>query len=288
MTTLTDMMARSSFRIILPAVVLAAAALVAACDATPSDDPRNDREMINRPAHSPSAVAADSLSGKGARKNPIDSAMLAPPPPLAAAPAAIASDTIPLQAPGGAPARYGLKSGRIVQRYTGNSRGERRILFDDYGMRERREEVTEPYPEGTNGRLSNVIMITTNDEQSYADVRTKHGYRTSNEGLKRYLAMGALKTMSLGALIMSQSGAERLADTVIAGYHCRVLRKKVNGMTITDWLWRGIVIREHVVSPQDKVEYTIEPIEITPNVAVPAESFSYPSDFVMSPYTPRQ
>ena len=45
------------------------------------------------------------------------------PKPLAHAPAALAADTIPLRAPDGSPARYGLRSGRVVLRFTGNSRG---------------------------------------------------------------------------------------------------------------------------------------------------------------------
>jgi hypothetical protein len=266
--------------------LVVAASMLVACGDGPKMPQSGGDTAAATPRPNPTAnSAADSIASRQAHKSTIDSAMLAPPPPLAKAPASLAADTIPLHAPDGSPARYGLRSGRIVYRFTGNSRGERRIVFDQWGMRERRDEKTEPYPEGTSGSLSNVILITTPEEQAYADNRTKHGYRTPNEGLKRYMEMGASKTKSLGAMIMEQSGAERLADTTIAGYHCRVLRKEVKGMTITDWLWRGIVLREHVISPEEKVEYTIEPIEVTPNVALPDSTFSFPSDYVVSPYT---
>src|SRR5207253_2818267 len=130
------------FRTMFIALAVAASMLIACGDNRPAEQPRGrDTASVNTDT-ARRAVVADSLSGKQARKNPIDSAMLAPPPPLAGAPAALAADTIPLHAPNGEPARYGIKSGRVVQRFTGNSRGERRIVFDDYGMKERREEVS--------------------------------------------------------------------------------------------------------------------------------------------------
>jgi hypothetical protein len=273
-------------RMMIPVLIIAAA--LVACDNKSAEQPRNDSVTANAPKADASkgGAAIDSVRGERAPRNALDSTMLAPPPPLPAAPASLAADTIPLSAPNGAPARYGLKSGLIVHRFTGNIRGERRTLFDEYGMKERREENSVPYPEGTRGRISNVIVITTDKEQAYVDVRTKHGYRTPNEGLKRYLAMGASKKMSLGEMVISESGAERLPDTTIAGYRCRVLRKNVDGMTITNWIWRGIVLREHLASPQDKVEYTMEPVEIKADVEVPAGSFTFPADSKIDPYTP--
>ncbi|MDB5035511.1 MAG: hypothetical protein JWQ98_2752 [Chlorobi bacterium] len=208
------------------------------------------------------------------------------PTPLAPAPRAIASDTIPLKAPDGGPTRYGIATGRVVLRFTGNRRGERRLTFDHYGVRERKEENVIPYPLGSaNGAINNVVSIVTDSLNSYADVRTRMGWQRPNLGFKRYLAAPEAPTTSLGAYLLNQSGAERLPDTVIAGYHCKVLRKSSGGMTVTNWVWRGITIREHLVSTEDKVEYIAEPVEISANIDVPASTFEFPKGYRISDYT---
>lgn len=214
-----------------------------------------------------------------------DSAALPTPATLSPAPPDLAADTIPLHGPNGEQTRYGIETGRIVLKYTGDSRGERRVTFDSYGLRERRDENVGPVKETKSGLLNSIIMITTPEEQAYADVRTKQGWRTKNTGFQRYIAAGAGKTMSLGDLIMRESGAEVLPDTTINGYHCKVLRKKVKGMTVTNWFWRGIMIREQIWSPADTMHYILEPVEISPNIHVPDSLFKFPAGYKISEYT---
>lgn len=208
------------------------------------------------------------------------------PPPLAPAAPDLAKDTVPLRAPDGSPTRYGIETGRIVQRFTGNSTGERRITFANYGTRERREENTVPNPPGSRGAINNIISIVTLEENAYADTRTRQGWKRKNEGFSRFLASPESAKMSMADYIVRNSGAERLPDTTISGYQCKVLRKHVNDMTITNWIWRGIVIREHVVSPKDSVQFYIEPVEITPNIQVPDSTFAFPAGYKIDTYVP--
>jgi hypothetical protein len=230
--------------------------------------------------------ATDSTAA--AAKRAADSIMQAPPPPLApVADAAIGADSIPLIGPNGEQTRYGLASGKIVQRFTGNRRGQRIIIFDQYGMRERREENVMPYPENHRGTLHNIIVITTPEMRAYAEVRSKQGSSKPNESLKQYLDRGAGKTVSLAELILQSSGAERLGDTVIAGYHCRVLRKETPAGLVTNYVWRGIVLREHVVSPKDSIEFTTETVSIEPNITVPASTFEFGAGYTITPERPR-
>ncbi len=216
----------------------------------------------------------------------VDSAMQAPPPPLAQAPASLSADTVPLRAPDGAPARYGVASGEILQRFTGSSIGERRIIFDRYGLRERREENMAPNPPGAKGAVNNIITIATPEENSYADVRTQRGWKRTNEGVSRYLASPESKTMSLADYVVHMSGAERLPDTTIAGYHCTVLRKKVKGMTVTNWIWRGIVIRERLYSHADNLEYFVEPVSIRADITVADTTFTFPAGYQIDNFVP--
>ncbi len=207
------------------------------------------------------------------------------PTPLAQAPADLAADVIPLRAPDGGITRYGIRSGRVVMKFTGNSRGTRTMTFNDYGMHERKEERTIPYPPGqSKGAINNLIYITTAEYGAYADMRTKMGWRRKNEGVNRYLASQDAKSLSFADYAVKLSGAERLPDTTIAGYHCKVLRKSVGGMTVTNWIWRGILIREQLISKADNYEATVEPVEITPNIDVPASTFEFPAGYKISEY----
>jgi len=242
----------------------------------------------NDPGHAPAGdtTATDAGPAPDTRTMPTGSAPDSTFPPLAPAPEVLAKDTVPLRAPDGSPARYGLKSGLIVQQFVGNSVGKRRIIFDDYGLRERREENTVPNPPGSRGAINNIITIATPEENAYADIRTQRGWKRANEGIGRYLASPESKTMSLAEYVIHTSGATRLPDTTINGYECTVLQKGVQGMTITNWIWRGIVIREHLVSPRDSVEYFVEPVEIIPDIDVPDSTFRFPAGYQIDAYVP--
>ncbi|MEP7219063.1 MAG: hypothetical protein ABI876_09100 [Bacteroidota bacterium] len=253
------------------------------------------RQQTDSGATSSSATPADSAApfAPGSTHSPAGDSLLAAsridtnaPPPLAQAPRAIASDTVPLRAPDGGPARYGIATGRVVLRFTGNRRGERRLTFDHYGVRERKEENVIPYPLGSaNGAINNVVSIVTDSTNAYADIRTQMGWHRPNLSIKRYLNAPEAATTSFAAYLLNQSGAERLPDTVISGYHCKVLRKSSGGMTVTNWVWRGITIREHLVSAEDKVDYIAEPVEISAGIDVPASTFEFPKGYRISEYT---
>jgi|GEM_PF-2048085 len=211
------------------------------------------------------------------------------PTPLATAPPDLAADVIPLRTPDGGVTRYGIRSGRVLMKFTGNSRGTRTLTFNDYGMHERKEERTIPYPPGqSKGAINNLIFITTAEYGAYADMRTKMGWRRKNEGVSRYLASTDAKSSSFADYVVKNSGAERLPDTTIAGYHCKVLRKSVGGMTVTNWIWRGVLIREQLISKADNYESTVEPVEITTNIDVPASTFEFPAGYKISDYAPPQ
>jgi hypothetical protein len=57
-------------------------------------------------------------------------------------------------------------------------------------------------------------------------------------------------------------------------------------MTITNWIWRGIVLREHMISHADNTEYFVEPVSITPNVAVSDTTFTFPAGYQIDTYVP--
>jgi hypothetical protein len=198
----------------------------------------------------------------------------------------LATDSIPVRTPDGKPARYGIRSGRLVGRFTGQARGTRTVIFDRYGLRERREENIAPYPETTAVAISNIIFITTPEFQAYGDIRTKGGFRRDVDALAPYLSSPESKKISLGEYTVVRSGATRLADTTVAGYHCRVYVRHADESVTTIWVWRGITLRQRVEFPAKHVVYTMEPVEVVVDVDVGEGTFEFPSEYKISPYTP--
>jgi hypothetical protein len=199
------------------------------------------------------------------------SSPIPPPPP------GLESDSIPLRTPDGSPARFGLKSARIVQVYSGGMKGTRTILFDQYGLRERRDEISAPYPPGRKGPIQNSIVISTRDTFGRVDLNGKSGWKMHNSAITHYLSMDSSKNISLGESIFSKTPGIQLPDTVINGYHCKVRINKQPGIISTVWVWRGIPIREHFEAPMDSMEFWVETKEITPNINVPDSAFKFPA-----------
>lgn len=200
--------------------------------------------------------------------------------PFAPATAEMGSDSIPLRAPDGGLARFGLASGRIVQEYAGSRRGHKLLLFDHYGMREYREDSSAPYPGGTPGPFQNNLFISTPEYFGSIDRTIRQGWRRPNVLDEFYLKSDSSKRFSLGDIIFLSAAkvGKRLPDTVINGYHCKVIKISQPGFTDTRWIWRGIVLRQHF-EPMQGGDFTVETVELTPGVTVPDSVFRFPSNY---------
>lgn len=228
--------------------------------------------------------AIDSSSARRATSDGGEAARWDSLPQIVTAPDSIAADTIPLRAPDGSPARYGIPSGRLFGRFTGDARGTRTIVFDQWGLRERKEENIAPYPETKSVAINNTIFITTTDAQSYADMRTRRGFRRAINGLGSYQNDPESKSISFGEWIARRTEAKRLPDTTIAGYHTRVYQRMKDGATTTIWVWRGITIREQIEVPAQGVRYLFEPLSIEVGVQTGDATFEFPKGYEISPF----
>jgi hypothetical protein len=232
-------------------------------------------------AKEPEAVPAKDSATATQAKSPMSPSVLPPGPTLPAASADLGADTIPLRAPDGGPARYGLASGRIVQEYRGGMKGKRVILFDHYGMRERREDNSAPEPPGKPGPIQNSIFISRQDTFGRVELRDRSGWKMKNSAIQHYLSSDSSHTMSLGDIIMTKTPGQRLADTTINGYHCKVVLNQQPGIIHTVWVWRGITLREHFIAPMDSMEFWVETIELQPNLSAPDSAFRFPAGITM-------
>lgn len=205
-------------------------------------------------------------------------------PPIQNAPASLAKDVIPLRSPDGSPARYGVESARLFGRFSGDARGTRTVIFDHWGLRERKEENIAPWPETKSVAINNTIFITTRESQAYADMRTKRGFRRMINGVEPYENDPASKRISFGEWIAARTEAKRLTDTVIAGYQTKVYQREQNGVRSTIWVWRGLPIRELTEVPAQGVRYLFEPLTLDVGIPTDDTTFQFPAGYQISPY----
>ena len=116
----------------------------------------------------------------------------------------------------------------------------------------------------------------------------KSAIRRPNPSEEEYLASDSSKKMSFDDYMYSKMGAKKVADTVLGGYHARIIKANMPGGPITLYVWRGINIRELGEFTQaNKHHYmTLESIE--PNIPVPASTFEFPSGYKLDTAAQRQ
>lgn len=203
----------------------------------------------------------------------------APKPNFPPPPAGMADDTVPIRTPEGKPARFGVKSGRLTFKYDGDIRGERVVTFDDYGLKERIHDRFAPYPPQGPGPIREILAISTPTYRIQSDVGSKTAMRDTNIAMEAYLASDSSKTMSLSQYILQRQGVEYLGDTVVAGYHARILRAKSQGGPVTFILWRGITIGEHGEFTQMNKHHELVLQKMELNIDLPDSTWQAPSGY---------
>lgn len=198
------------------------------------------------------------------------------------------STAIPLRTPDGKPARFAFRSGTIEMRYTGDFRGVRRLMFDDYGMREWKYDSAVPAQRVMAALPPHQFSILTPEYYGGVDLRTGKGQKAPNAAYERYLASPELSKKPFGEIALERSGGERLPDTTLLGkYRCRVYRRSYPNFTQTMWVWGGIPIMEKMqVGKEVSGNYLLEPVEIAVGTPVPDSIFTFPERYTITEVAP--
>lgn len=187
-------------------------------------------------------------------------------------------DTVRLRGPDGEPRPYSVESLRIVFAVKGDRTGRIEHIFDDFGLYEwRRDSLVDP--EGNT--VSNTVAITTPERSGLLYADEKKGWRAPNRSMLAYLGSFERREMNPFAFNMEQLEAERVGDTVIAGYQTRIYRIDMGSMIQTLWIWRDFPIRVHYFMPYDEIEYRFEPVEIERNPKIGSNRFEWPEDYTV-------
>lgn len=201
--------------------------------------------------------------------------------------AATDSLAIPLKTSEGKPARFAFRSGSILMNYSGDFSGVRRLMFDDYGMREWKYDSAVPAQKIMAVVPPQQFSILTPEYYGGVDLRSGKGQKARNAAYERYLASPELSKKPFGEIALERSGGEQLPDTTLLGkYRCRVYRRSYPEFTQTMWLWGGITIMEKMEMKGGSGNYLLEPVEITTGIDVPDSIFTFPEQYKVTEVAP--
>jgi hypothetical protein len=254
---------------------------LSACgDAQVGDNTKNDTT-----ASTSQSSASQVAPGESGAFATIDTTVPKPnfPPP----PSGLADDTVPVRTPDGQPARFGVKSGRLTFRYDGDIRGERIVTFDDYGLKERIHDKFAPYPPQGPGPIREIIAISTPTYRIQADVPSRSAILDTNIVLGDYLSSDSSNIVPLSQFIMQRQGVQHLRDTVIAGYHARVMQARSQGGPVTFILWRGITIGERGEFTQMNKHHELVLQNMELNIDLPDSTWEAPSGYTIQKQAPQ-
>ncbi|MCE7933761.1 MAG: hypothetical protein DYG96_04120 [Chlorobi bacterium CHB2] len=246
-----------------------------ACDQDATQHPSDSTKKTAQPPPPPGSV--------------LDIDTTSPNDNIATAPKDLAADSLMLRSPEGGVARYGVKSGRLVLRYGEQLRGERIVMFDDYGLKERIEDKFATYPPGAKGPIRNTMTIVTPEYYYAADPDSRTAQQVPNRIDDDYAASPDSKTIPFAEWLLKRQRAQHVGDTTINGYRCRIVQMQAAGGPVRWYLWRGIILREAGEFTQAKTHHILKVQEINVNVAIPDSMFALPAGYkVTAPPLPKK
>jgi len=173
--------------------------------------------------------------------------------------------------------RYALKSAHIVYELTGNVSGEKKVWFDDYGMK---------YFEETNETTTIKIMgitseqkehkITIHDGQTIYDIDmiAKTGYKGTLPSMETLQDMAEDMTEAeqkqLADDIMNSLDGQKLGTETFLGKSCEVMEV----MGVKSWIYNGITLKTEANIMGIVANETATKFE--ENIKVPASKFEPP------------
>ncbi len=172
--------------------------------------------------------------------------------------------------------RYGVESGIIEYKLTGNTTGTWTVYFDKWGWREARYEHTTTSFGGMKSSSENLAYI--DGEWLYnVDMNTKQGTAFTNPMMKGLPDYMETHKLGLAAQMLYERGAaEQRGNETVLGHTCQVWYISALGTTASVWKDTAIVLKEDGNFMGSKVTRIATSVQI--NVPIPADKIRLPAD----------
>jgi hypothetical protein len=175
------------------------------------------------------------------------------------------------------PRRFALKSAHIVYELTGNVSGEKKVWFDDYGMKffeETNETTTIKMMGITSEQIEHKITIHDGQIIYDIDMIAKTGYKGTLPSLETLQDMAEDMTEAeqkqLADDIMNSLDGQKLGTEIFLGKSCEVMEV----MGIKSWIYNGITLKSEANIMGIVSNVTVTKFE--ENIKVPASRFEPP------------
>ena len=178
------------------------------------------------------------------------------------------------------PRRYALKSAHLVYELTGNITGEKKIWFDDFGMKyyeETKETTTIKIMGITSEQKEHKITI--HDGQTIYDIDmiAKTGYKGTLPSLEALQDMAENMTEAeqkqMADDIMNSLDGQKLGTETFLDKSCEVMEV----MGVKSWIYNGITLKTEANIMGMVANETA--IKFEENIKVPASKFEPPQGF---------
>lgn len=170
--------------------------------------------------------------------------------------------------------RYGVKSGIVEFKVSGNQNGMGTIYFDDYGAKEARYQNIEISMMGMT-QASNTLVIIDRDVMYNVNLDTKTGGKSVDATTPQMLEnTGAANLQELGMHMIQQMGGEQAGVDTVAGVTCDIW--KIPNVNSESCIYKGISLKTSM--SMGNMEMLMEATSFQEGANIPEDKFKLPGD----------
>ncbi len=171
--------------------------------------------------------------------------------------------------------RYPVKSGIIEYEYTGDAVGTQKLIFDQWGYYEAREDHYTMKIQGQENTI-NTLAIQANDVSYQIDLDKKEGTKMKNPvpDMIKQIAEGLTEEQkkNLGEQMLIRMGGKKTGTEDFLGRECTTY----DFMGSTMYVWNGLSLKSLVNMMGVKMAITAKSVET--DIDIPASAFEPPAD----------
>jgi len=173
---------------------------------------------------------------------------------------------------------FGIKSGIVEYNISGSQEGTRKLYFDDWG-RKQAEFSNTTINIGEYSKQSNLLKLTSGDDQYIIDLAKRTGTKRENPLLEKLIALkGQISHGDLGEQLILIDGGYESGSEVIDGKKCSIYEFK--NKHSKSWIWNWLMLKSEI--QYGNMNITILADKIEENVTVPDSVFKFPPNVLIT------
>lgn len=169
--------------------------------------------------------------------------------------------------------KYPHKSGKIVYKLSGDTKGTRTLYWDDYGLKELTEEHSETKMFGMTNKTDSYVLNIGATIYSWID-ETEEVSKSTNPFVEAWIEedMNSKEVEKSSKEIMEGLGFTKIGSEIYQGKNCEIWE----GMGSKVWAWQTYALKTEVEMMGVNVDVIADVKDF--GASIPASKFEYPKD----------